>query len=477
MRSNIKNRFISSVCVLVFLFIFVSPLKAEGANAKEISALADSVLNYTAASYGEKSIQSLINGALTENAGTLSEWYILALVQYDKGYDFTAYRKALEKYIAQNDVKNAVTREKYALLLAATGYHGDYITETVKTSTGSLGLMSYVFSLHLINNGYTSKGYSMSSVAEKILNLQLSDGGWAVSGEKGDVDATAMALQALAPNTGNAKIKKAVHAGTKFLASRLSDTCRYSSYSVENSESISQVIIALSSLGIDPCRDSRFIKNGVTLIDSLKDFRLSDGSFSHTAKLQTNLNATVQALCAFVSYVRLLDGKGPFYILGKTPQTPEATKTEGKTEPKTEKATTVKSTTDKPPTENKTQKHTEKVTDSQKVTKPGGEKAPVHTAEEITDKKTGESVKEKTTASADRKAEDASSDSTTKAVTEALKSEQVSTPTAPAEEADGQNISPSDSGNKTVYIVFAAVSAALLCAGIGIYAAKRKKKS
>lgn len=49
----------------------------------------------------------------------------------------------------------------------------------------------------------------------------------------------------------------------------------------ESSESCAQVLTALCSLGIDPQSDSRFIKNGNTVLDNLMSFRQEDGGFVH----------------------------------------------------------------------------------------------------------------------------------------------------------------------------------------------------
>lgn len=63
--------------------------------------------------------------------------------------------------------------------------------------------MSYIYGEHILNNGYTSASFTQESVAESIISMQLSDGGWAIMGNYSDVDVTAMAVQALAPQYGS----------------------------------------------------------------------------------------------------------------------------------------------------------------------------------------------------------------------------------------------------------------------------------
>ena len=47
------------------------------------------------------------------------------------------------------------------------------------------------------------------------------------------------------------------------------------------SESISQVLVALTALGIDPNTDERFVKNGFSAVDALLDYAVDGGGFEH----------------------------------------------------------------------------------------------------------------------------------------------------------------------------------------------------
>ena len=88
---------------------------------------------------------------------------------------------------------------------------------------------------------------------------------------------TAMAIQALAPYAADEKVNAAIDSGLEFLAESLDENARYAN----GSESTSQVIIALAALGIDPLTDSRFIVDGITLIDALESYATENG-YSHT---------------------------------------------------------------------------------------------------------------------------------------------------------------------------------------------------
>ena len=61
------------------------------------------------------------------------------------------------------------------------------------------------------------------------------------------------------------------------------------SWGEENSESCAQAILALTTLDIS-LDDSRFVKNGNTLLDNLLTYLLPDGSFAHTPVSYTHLD-------------------------------------------------------------------------------------------------------------------------------------------------------------------------------------------
>lgn len=240
--------------------------------------------------------QAWINGELTQNAGVGSEWYILALSQTGE-YDFSAYRSALESYLEEHKVSSATSRQKYALALLATGASTPFVETTMEDSIGQQGIMSYVFGLHLLNNGCTSTRCTADDVVSQLLSMQLEDGGWAVTGSISDVDVTAMVLQALAPRRDDARVADAIDAALSLLSQRQLEGGDFASYGVANAESAAQVLIALCCLNIDCTQDSRFIKNGSTVLDALNLYRLEDG-YRHTLDGEKNATASAQGFLA-----------------------------------------------------------------------------------------------------------------------------------------------------------------------------------
>lgn len=312
-----KNKLLSVIiCFLVVITIIFSciPVSSEStiSNAQN---LIDSIIDYKLGQSGVSSCQDWIDGPLTENAGVTSEWYILGLSQSEK-YNFSLYQKALKNYLNNNEVYSATSRQKYALVLIATGSNDKYIAQVLNDTIGNQGIMSWIYGLHLLNNGYESKEHTLSQVKEEILSLQLSSGGWTVMGANADTDVTAMAIQSLAPYyKTDTKVKTALNKALTLLSERQLDDGDYSSYGVPNLESTAQVVTALSSLGIDCEKDNRFIKNGNSLINSMKKYQLSDDSFCHKLKGSSSETATAQAYYSLIAYVRMTQGKSGLYIL------------------------------------------------------------------------------------------------------------------------------------------------------------------
>lgn len=274
------------------------------------------------------SVQDWIDGYLADNADSGTEWYVIALSKYNN-YDFTVYKKALAKYLSENEIGAASSRLKYAIALIATGErNSSFIGESLENSVGEQGIMSLVFGLHILNNGYKCEKYSLKSLTDELLSFQSGDGGWSLTGSNGDIDVTAMTVQALAPQyKSNSAVHTAIDKALAFLSACQNADGTYSSYGVKNPESVSQVIIALSALGIDAEKDGRFIKNSNTLFDAIEFFRSDDGAYSHSEGGGVNATATVQVFCASVAYKNMEKSDSPFYIFNRRSNaTEESTK-------------------------------------------------------------------------------------------------------------------------------------------------------
>ena len=315
----------ASLLILLVLCIFLHPFSASSTD--RISGTTDDIIAFKVEDSECNNISQWIIAELPKGAGVDSEWYAIALSQL--GYtDFSAYEAALLQYISENNVASASARERLAAALCAVGSESPIIPEFLDSSIDKQGIMSRVFGLHLINNGYTCR-YSAYEVVDMLLSMQLADGGWSLFGQYGDADVTAMTVQAMAPYISRNTVKSAIEKALRFLSEKQLPDGGFSSMGKANSESAAQVIITLSALNIDCLTDSRFIKNGCSALDAMLKYRLSDGSFCHDESGVFSEISTVQALCALTAYQRMTNEKGSLWIFDnrKAPQTPQTVTT------------------------------------------------------------------------------------------------------------------------------------------------------
>ena len=147
-----------------------------------------------------------------------------------------------------------------------------------------------------------------------ILEKQLEDGGWALSGNAADPDMTGMAIQSLAPYySSNSEVKAAVDKAIICLSEKQYPNGGFGSVDGICSESCAQVIVALTALGINPETDLRFVKNGVSVVDAMCLFAVEGGGFAHIPDAGINGMATEQAQYALAAYFHFLDGKTSLY--------------------------------------------------------------------------------------------------------------------------------------------------------------------
>lgn len=309
---------------LLLLTGLARPVFSENDTVGGLNELADGILAFRMNQDGASDAQDWLDGALTENAGNASEWWIIALRQLGGTENYEKYAAALDEYLAETSVPGAVERMRYALTLASLGWETHpFVEDALASSVGEQGVVSWLYGLHFTANGIACP-YEPEEIIRKLTELRLADGGWAVSGETSDADVTAMVLQALAPYRGSDETDELIETALTLLSERQLPNGGFESYGLENPESAAQVVLALTALGIDPETDPRFVKNA-SAVDAMNAFRTEDGGFRHTADGEENAVATVQAYCATVALIRFSEGRGSFFAMdGESVQLPEA---------------------------------------------------------------------------------------------------------------------------------------------------------
>ena len=153
-----------------------------------------------------------------------------------------------------------------------------------------------------------------------ILNAQLDDGGWNLyvsdpsdkdfettkAKLKSDPDITGMAMTALAPYRSQKKVKTALDKAVKCLSAMQNKEGGFTAWGATSSESISQAICGLTAMGINPNTDSRFRKNGKSLVDALLSFYDSKvGGFRHVNKASAGYEPVVDQMATEQAYYAL----------------------------------------------------------------------------------------------------------------------------------------------------------------------------
>lgn len=147
-----------------------------------------------------------------------------------------------------------------------------------------------------------------------ILDRELTDGGWALSGTTSDPDITAMALQALVPYKSQTKVAAAAEKAFTALSEMQKTDGGFASWGSVNCESCAQVVVACATWGINPDTDSRFVKTGGSALDAMLAFySAEDAGFKHVASGKVNNMATDQAAYALVAYNRLVKNQKSLY--------------------------------------------------------------------------------------------------------------------------------------------------------------------
>ena len=280
------------------------------------------------------------------------EWMVIGLARSGRTVPAGYYDNVVEYVKAKADANERLHRAKVTdnarVILALTAIGKDVTNVGGHNLLKGLDNMAYVQTqgingpiwalIALDSHNYPTMGdVTREKLIQVILDAQLTDGGWDLSAENADTDMTAMAIQALAPYyKTNETVKAAVDKALEALSALQRNDGGFGSWGTVNSESCDQVIVALTALGIDPTTDSRFIKNGLTVLDALAGFYVTGGGFRHTAGGERNGMATEQGYYALAAYYRFANAQTRLYDMTDVAiQTGGSTVTPGASTPAT----------------------------------------------------------------------------------------------------------------------------------------------
>lgn len=179
------------------------------------------------------------------------------------------------------------------------------------------------------NNYETSDGTIRQQCVDAILAAQHDDGGWALQANKtyaSDPDITGMTLTALYPYRNQEAVATACEEAFTWLSESQNDDGTYSSGGSKCSESCAWVIVSTTTWGMNPDTDSRFIKNGKSVVDGLLAHYLEEkAEFQHIIGAGANNMATDQSCYALVAYNRLMKNQAALFDYSDVVFDPAAT--------------------------------------------------------------------------------------------------------------------------------------------------------
>lgn len=360
----------TACCILAGIFTITAEASHKDYTPDELLNVMEGIISWRKAISGVSLDEPLMSEVFLDSVGsTAGDWAAIGIGRSGYADDYNAYLAVTSAYISKSYQENGYldrtkVTEWQRIGLAVLSAGGDPVSigedqegnpidlvadgsynRGKVMSLGTQGTNGLIFGLLLMDSMRydipADAADTREGLLEKILSSQIKDGGFNLTSidPQSDVDMTAMALQALAPYYNSEKTYRYVQQGTKqdqvksvrqvvdealqFLSSSQQESGGFTSWGSENSESCSQVLIALTSLGIDPGNDQRFIKNGNTVIDGLMQYHMEEGGFVHSKEYdeenpnadpdKSNTMASDQALCALTALCRYYGGMRNLY--------------------------------------------------------------------------------------------------------------------------------------------------------------------
>ncbi|WP_164508966.1 DUF4430 domain-containing protein [Clostridium rectalis] len=274
-------------------------------------------------------VNNTINNIINKNILLGNDWYTIELKKSGREVP-KDYLKEVTKVVvdAKGKLSSSTEYAKKTLSILAAGgdptnVGGYNLVEKIYNGNLDQGLNAYVFSLIALESGNfnisSESKWDKEKLIDIILQSKTKENGWTFFGSAADVDATAMTIASLAPYyNSKIEVKEAIDKSLNLLSNLQTSKGGFKSLGSENSNSISMVIIALSTLNIDIAKDSRFIKNNNTIIDALMEYKTKDDTFGFSNNKYNELS-TEQALRALVAYKNFKEKKGSIYKFDFTP--------------------------------------------------------------------------------------------------------------------------------------------------------------
>ena len=361
-RVEAMKRAAAVLAVLLFLGTVWAVFPVWGAEGTEknkeiqrVEEIADRIIQWKKENEGNEKEGFFSDSFLCSAGTTLADWYVLGLSRSGAEEDYASYRFALARAVEERyktsgrlDLSKATEWHRIILSMLASGGNPkkagirgqiDLVADGIYNRAdnegngilGKQGINGYIWGLIALDSCFYAVPeeafYTREELLLNILNRQNADGGWSLSGDRSDVDMTAMALQALAPyknseqvysyqnkklypdgKTVEKKVYTCIEEALCFLSEEQQEDGGYASEGIPNSESTAQVLLALCALGMDPLKEKDFIKNGNTVLEGILKYRNADGGFLHSLADSSENQASLAARSDGMAGAQALNG-------------------------------------------------------------------------------------------------------------------------------------------------------------------------
>ncbi|MEC5423083.1 DUF4430 domain-containing protein [Virgibacillus sp. C22-A2] len=302
--------------------------KVEDEEASYTEKSVESTYPLVTEAFIQTNIDEVMNYFTTNNIDLIygSEWWIWGVAHTDQAIPASYITSVEEKVIElDGEFRNIFDLEKVIIGLSAAGADPtsiagydlvDKLIHHAHLETPAINAAIYGL-LALDSGNYEAPTEVRKRLVETILanGDKVEGGGWSFFGSTPSPDITGMALAALAPYQDDGRVKTAIDEAVAYLSEGQDDTSGYTDQwnGGDSSESVSQVIVGLVSVGIDPT-SAAFTKEGGNLLQHLVKFKHDDGGFMHLLDdSQSYSMSTQQALLALVAYKKYVNQSGLVY--------------------------------------------------------------------------------------------------------------------------------------------------------------------
>lgn len=263
-----------------------------------------------------------------------SEWGIFAVLRAGGKLDLVDLNTYYNDVVKELNSGNRLLPTDYFRIIATltvmgkdpTNVEGMNLIEKLYNYPNLTRLTSNMIIFSLI--GIDTKNYDIpkdalwdrDTLINEILSFQNKDnGGFGLSNDKSvSVDITAMALQALSPynNKNYPKVQEAFSRALDYLRGEMLNDCGYFVEGGDNSCSTSQVLLAITSSGINPLDSNNgFTKGKNNIVSKLNEFKLENGFTTFYGNKTPDGMASAQIGYALESYRRFINGENRLYDL------------------------------------------------------------------------------------------------------------------------------------------------------------------